>query len=367
MAKIPSNVLMFATGGTDLYEAAVDYWRHYRAVNFGAKNLVYNSSISLDEKESKLNTGLRKEITRVANMGDLSGIPLEQWANHPVVQWAAFAVVSAVLDSLLPETIIDSIGMYSEVRTGGFGDNFSFEIRPRDLFTTTKFSRGRRVTEVQKQFNGMKTITPEPHAITVGVSLYRVLSGKEDLGNFVNRAVRSMETEMAKDAYNAFYAAFNALPSTASTGLRVSGYTQDDLVDLCQRVTGWNQGQKAVIIGTQRALVNILPTSDVNYRYDVESPFVKVGYLQTAFGYDVVPIPQIMDWTTPFGTLIANNRIWIMSPSAGKPVKVCLEGSTLSNTTGIFDAANLQQTSTLFKNWGVGVVASSVAAQIELA
>jgi hypothetical protein len=30
MVRIPSNVLAFANGKTDLYEAFVDYWRHYR-------------------------------------------------------------------------------------------------------------------------------------------------------------------------------------------------------------------------------------------------------------------------------------------------------------------------------------------------
>lgn len=363
MVRIPSNVLAFANGKTDLYEAFVDYWKHYRHTQ-GAKNMVFDASVSLDEKEAKINDAMKKEIMRVANVGDMSAFPVEQWAGHPVIQWASFAVVSALLDTVIPDSVIDSIGMFSEVRTGGFSDSFSFEIKPRDLFTVSKAGRGRRVANVQKQFNGMVTIIPEPRALTVGVSLHRVLAGKESLAEFVSRAIRSMEHEMAKDCYTLFSATMDALSNTATTGLRVAGYSQDALTDLAQRVSVWS-GQKAVICGTQRALANILPANS-NYRYDIESSMVKIGYVQTAFGYDIMSIPQIADWKTPFGTLISDERIWILSPASGKFVKLCIEGSTLTNTTGIYDAANLQQTTTLWKSWGVGVASSSVAGVITL-
>jgi hypothetical protein len=363
MVRIPSNVLVFANGKTDLYEAFIDYWKHYRS-NQGAKNLNFDASMSFDEKENKINEAMKKEIMRVANIGDMSALPVEQWASHPVMQWASFAVVSALIDSVVPDSIIDSIGLFSEVRTGGFGDSFSFEIKPRDLFTVSLAGRGRRVANLQKQYNGSKTILPEPRMITVGVALHRVLAGKESLADFVGKSIRSMEYEMTKDCYTLFAATMDALSNTATTGLRVAGYTQDAITDLCGRVSAWS-GAKAVVCGTQRAVANVLP-SNSNYRYDIESPFVKIGYVQTAFGYDVLSIPQIPDWKVNFGTLIADNRLWILSPGSGKFIKLCIEGSTLSNTTGIYDAANLQQTSTLWKSWGVGVVSSSVAGIITL-
>jgi hypothetical protein len=364
MARIPSNVLAFANGKTDLYEGFVDYWRHYRNSQ-GNKNIdKFDASVSLDEKELKINKAMREEIIRVANVGDMSAYPVEQWASHPVMQWASFAVVSALIDTILPETMIDSIGMYTEVKTGGFGDSFEWTVRPRDLFYVTKAGYDKRAFPAMKQFNNVVTLIPEPHAVSVQVALHRVLAGKEDLGSFVMKAARSMETEMTKEAYSCFYTAMEALPNTATTGLRVAGYTQDALIDMAQRVSGWNMS-KAIVVGTARALASVIP-SNSNFRFDLESSYVKIGWIPTIGSYDLMVMPQVPDWQTPFGTLIANNRLWILSPAAGKPVKLCIEGSTLSQTGGVYDNADLSMSSTLWKSWTTGIAASHVAGIITM-
>ena len=48
-------------------------------------------------------------------------------------------------------------------------------------------------------------------------------------------------------------------------------------------------------------------------------------------------------------------------------VKVFIEGSTLSNVDGSYANANLQQTATLYKSYGVGAISSALAGVIELA
>ena len=44
-----------------------------------------------------------------------------------------------------------------------------------------------------------------------------------------------------------------------------------------------------------------------------------------------------------------------------------VEGSTLSNVEGTYANANLQQTATLYKSYGVGAISSALAGVIELA
>lgn len=367
MIKFPSNVLTFAAGNDEavaLYESFVDYWQHYRH-NQGNKNVGFSAELSFDEKESKLNAALKKEILRVAGIVDIQKFPLEQWANHPVIKWAAFAVVSALVDMVLPQSMVENIGAYTDVKVGGFGDSFAFEVKPRDLFVVSKAGRSQRVAQIQKQFNGMVTIIPEPYAVTTGVSMYRVLAGKESLAEFVAKMVRAMEIEMTKQAYTLFNTTAAALSNTASTGLRIAGFTSDSFIDLCQRVSGWNQGAKAVAMGTARALQNVLPT-DANYRYSLSDSYVTLGYVPTYATYDLLVVPQVMDWTNPFASLIDDTHIWILSPSSQKILKLCLEGSTLSNTTDYYDSASLQQTSTIWKSWGLGVCTNSVMGLIEL-
>ena len=266
---------------------------------------------------------------------------------------------------ILPEVMIDSIGMYSDVRTIGWGDSAAFDIKPRDLFVVSKAGRAKRTTELHKQFEGQVTLIPEPRQIAVTVSLYRVLSNKESLAEFVMKAVRSMESQLTVDTYNTFATAMNALDNTAGTGLRTAGFTQAEFVRLSQTVRAWNGGANPIAIGTQAALANILP-ADANYRYDLSSDYVKMGYIRNFQQTDILMLPQVATWETPFDLRLADNRIWIVSPSAQKLVKVVLEGSTLAYTDDVYKNANLLQNSNLVKSWATGIATNAVAATIEL-
>jgi len=263
MVKIPLNVLQFATD-TSPYEMFVDYWRHYSSFN-SKKTLEFSqirkdgTPLSFAEKELEMNAALKREIARVSQVNIDPSIPLEQWASHPSVRWASFAVVSALIDTILPEVLVDSIGLYSDTKFAGFGDSFSFDIKSRDLFVISKSGHGQKASEVHKQFDTTVTVVPVPHQITVQVALYKVLAGKESLAEFVAKAIRSIESQMTVDTYNVFATAMGALTTTTDAYMKVVGYSQDALIALGQRVSAWNGGAKVILAGTQRALQYVLP------------------------------------------------------------------------------------------------------------
>lgn len=362
---ISDKLIKFAAGDIDLFKAFYDYWQHSR-YNAGvttaqfAKNDMNGNPISFAEKEALLNKALLQTIIRRSGVPYATESTVEQWFNHPVVRHETFAVVSALVDLILPEAVIESIGLYTDVLTIDYGDSARFEIKPRDLFVVSKAGHGQKTAEVKKQFNGQVTLVPEVHEITVGVSLYKVLSGKESLADFVAKAAKSIEVQMSLDAYNAFATALAALPSTATTGLQIAGYSQSGLTRLCEQVSAWNQGAKATIVGTRLALASVLP-DDANYRYTLDSEYVKMGFIKNAFGFDVMMLPQVADFTTPWGLTLANDRLWVLSPSTQKLLKLAIEGNMLSNTTDTFQNADLTQTTTMWKNWAVGVATNATA------
>lgn len=373
--KFPSQVVNFA-GEANLqpYRQFADYYNHYRSMN-GAKNVEFQTtttnadgqsvSISFGEKENAMNSALKREILRIAGITNFDQFPVETWASHPTLKWATFAVVSAMIDMILPDSIIENIGMYSDVRTIGWGDSAAFDVSPRDLFIVSKAGKSKRTTELHKQFKGQVVILPEPREMTVFVSLMKVLAGKESLAEMAVKMTKSFEIALTYDVYDAFVTAMGNVSNTASTGLRTAGFTTAEFVRLSQTVGAWNGGAKPIAVGTQAALANILPL-DANYRYDIASDFVKVGYVRNFMGTDVMMLPQIADYTTPFGLKLADDKIWIVSPSSQKLVKVVLEGSALSYTSDVYANANLVQTSTLIKSWGMGIATNAVAAQINL-
>lgn len=369
MIRVPNNAMKFASGDK-LYVMFADYWNHSLA-NAGAKNVSYEttrkdgSTISFSEKEFEMNKALKAEIMAFAGISNMDAFPLETWASHPTLKWAAFAIVSALIDMVIPDALIQSTGLYADVRAIGWGDSASFEVKPRDLFVVSKHGKAQRYAQQQKQFNGQVTMVPEMREMSVEVSLYKVLAGKESLADFTAKAVRSLEVDMARDVFTTFNTAMGALDNAGDDLLRIAGYSQTNLVTLGQKVTAWNGGQKAMIVGTQLALQNVLP-ADANYRYTLESDYVKLGYIQNVFGFDVMMLPQVADYRTPFKTLLDDTKLYVISPSANKLVKVVMEGSTLANVDSVYQNANLTQSATFWKSWASAIATNSVAGCITL-
>lgn len=365
MIRIPNSVLKFAEGHNDLYEAFSDYYNHNAETKHKVEGLVFNKEQKFSAKEKDINDMFESEVKRV------SGVPwsfsTRTMATNPQVAWASFAIVNKLIDVVLPETIIQSMGMYTDVKLVGPGDSLSVDIMPRDLFVVTKAGRGRRHGESQKQYKGQVTIVPEFRDVTVKVAFYRVLAGEESLADFVMKAVRSIETQMTYDAYTAFDTAMAALPTTpAGAEMKVTGFTQDAAIRIAQTVTAFNNGNKAVFVGTARALQNMLPTINQNYRYMLDSDYVKMGYVKTYFDYDVMVLPQVANWTQPHKLFLNDNAIYVLSPSAGKIIQLALETESITITDGVFDNADLSQQATIKKAWGLAVATNAVAGTILL-
>lgn len=368
--KLPASVVAFASGQTKLYENFVDYWNHYRALN-GDSHCSYRevddqgNKISFAQKEDAVGKLFVKEIGAKANI-DVTSMSAEQLCTHPVLSWAAVNIASQLIDAVLPDTLITSTSAYAEIKQIGLGETAVFDIRPRDLFPVTKAGRlGMREAEMHKGFDVQRTINPVDHMITVGVSLYRVLNGSENLASFTVKALRSIETEMTKDIYTAFATGMAALSTDATTGLQVTGYTQADLTKLAQKVESFSGGSKAIVVGTKVALANILP-SDTNVRADIASDYVKLGYVRTIAGIDTFELPQVADWTNPFSVYLSDSSLWVIAPGTDKIVKCVIGGSIISNVTGQFDSSLLMQNATFHKFWAAGVATSSVGGLITL-
>ena len=77
-------------------------------------------------------------------------------------------------------------------------------------------------------------------------------------------------------------------------------------------------------------------------------------------------LPQVADIATPFKLLLDDTRLYVVSPSAQKILKLVIEGSTMSTVDQPFQNANLTQAATIFKSWGTAVSTNSIAGLIAL-
>ena len=363
------SIVKFANGNDTTLKFAErfrDYYFHFMS-EVAKKNLgTFDSSVSLQAKEDRINKDFMTEVQRFANFQIPENLEPAHIVTHPTIGWAAFAIVDMLIQAVLPETIVNSIGTYTDIRNIGWGDSAQFEIKPRALMTISTAGHGQRTTFRQKEFSSNKTLLPVNHDITVYASLYKVLAGKETLADYVRKAILSMDTEMTRDAYSAFHAGLNG--ADYPSALVKTGYTQDTLLNLCQVVPAYNQGDKAVIVGTTAALSKVLPDNAAGYIIVTNSEAIGIQLIRNFFEYDVLMLPQVATANyQDYGLLLDDKEIYVISPSTDKLVKGVVEGVTLNNSNNYYDNANLTSNSTINKSWAFEFVSNATAGLLKLA
>lgn len=359
--------ICFSSNENIVNAAFKDYMGQYMTEVAKRKGYIYDNTVSFAEKETKINKLMMDEITRLSGLNFSNGVVSpEMIASNPNLRWAAFAVVNSLIDMIVPEVLDKSIGIYTEQRVGAYGDSFSFTVEPNDLFYVSKVGHDQRTTEFQKQFVGQMTIVPENRALSVSVNFYKVLCGKESLAKFVMKAILSLEAQITKEVYVAFDTAMGQIPTTEEEdNLHLSGWNADSAVRIAQTVSAYNNGADPVFIGTKLALNKAVP-DNANYRYDIESDFVRVGYLRNFMGYDALEMKQVADWKNPHKLVLDDNRIYVVSPAYGKIVKLCYEGSSRTTTRDFEDAADLTASTTIFKSYGIGIATNALVGVIDI-
>ena len=353
MIRIPDNVLKFSNGNVDLYKAWGDYFNHYRAVNFKA-NVDYDRSVSFEEKTEKLHKTIEARIGEVAGINN-TGFSDAVWKTNPNYRWATFAVIGSMIDMVIPEVVVDDFMQFAEVRNGGFGDNFVFDIASSDLFIVTKGANGKRHTFAQRQFNGQTSLVPEPRMVTVEEDLYRVLCGKSNLAEYAMKCALAMEKELSIDVYKAINDTYATLP----TNFNEASFTVDGFVTLAQRVQAANGGARCVVFGTKLGLSKILPSNDY-LKMQLGDTYNRMGYLTTFMGVDLFEIPQkIDDAAGDYSFALEDDKLYFISTGVQKLVKIGFEGETITITDGQYANANLTQATTLQKRWAVGIATNA--------
>lgn len=348
MGTLSNEIVKFAGGDTTFFDAFQDYYFHYNTANGRGKLGTFSEGITLEEKSKKIHNAFFAEVEKRSGISRDGNV--DAWAANPNVIWAAFAVVNATINSVLPLTINPSIGRWTDLRFVDYGDVVHYRITPRTLYTTSLGAHGERTTFRQKKFDGDLVIVPKEHIVTVFTDMYRVLAGKEDLANFVRLVVISIETEMTRDAMNALNVGMAA--GTYPAALSYTGaFDPVKLVQISETVQAYNFGSAPIIMGVSTALMKVLPDSTLGFREFVNGDAGSVMYLRDFYGYQLIQLPQVSNGNyTDFGLAMDPNTLYIVSPAMDKLVKGVVS-NTLTNSNQFYDNADITQNFTMRKDW----------------
>jgi len=363
--KIQNHIMKFVADGGDSMEALFrsfkDLYSHALSKS-GVKGLTFEN-LDYSEKEKAVSSAMVEEIIRRANLPADAKNDLEKYVNYPTMAWATFAVISNLVDSIIPVSLDTAIGNWAEIQYNpGYGNVYEFRTRFNGFLKVTKFSRGKRLAELQRTNVGVFRLTPELHALSADVDLYRLIMGIDSVADLAILVARSMTNAIAQETLIAFSGAVANLPDDPDLGLVATGYTQQDLMQIAGRVQAWTGGATPMVIGTRLALSYVLP-SEATPLIDTDSRYVENGYLTTAFGLPMFVLPQVAG-AEPFGTALSDEYIYIM-PVENKPVKVAIGGEMQAVDNGRM-FADLKTVVSLFKEFAVGIPTDPVFGAIKV-
>lgn len=340
---LSNEIITFAAGNTEFYEKFAKYYNNQDKVTQEHRDEIHNLFFSEIER--------RSGVARTAENANA-------WAANPMVQWACYSVIDATVNSILPQTLNSSIGVFTDLRFTSYGDIVKFRVKPRTLFTVSKGGHGERTSFRQKKYDGDVVVAPVEHIVTTYVDMYRVLAGKEDIAEFVRLVIMSIETEMGKDAAAALNAGLTA--ATYPSELKVTGaFSAENLIQLGETVQAYNYGMRPVILGTSAALAKVTPDSALGFRGNWDASNGTVHVMKDFYGFTLMVLPQFAAGSNPAaGLALPDNVLYVISPNSDKLVKAVVSQS-LTNSNNFYDNADLTQNFTMRKEWGMEFIGAA--------
>lgn len=272
---------------------------------------------------------------------------------------ATFAIVDALVNSVLPLTINPSVGLFTDMRYVSYGDMVHFKVMPRSLFVVSDGAHGERTSFRQMKAQGDVLVTPKEKIVTVFTDMYSVLAGKQDLAELVRLVVVSIETRMTTDAIGALNTGMAV--GTYPAALSVQGaFSTQTLINLGQKVQAYNYGAKPVLMGTASALSKVIPDSALGYRMYADAVGGSVNIFKDFYGFTLMELPQVATGDYQNYTLaMPDDTIYVISPSMDKLVKGVISNA-LTNSNQFYDNADLTQNFTYRKDWDFAFLSAAV-------
>lgn len=337
----------------DLIPAWRDYVTHYRAEHFSTKK-IYDTTKDLHTKELLVNKAIDAEVSRAAGLSNLncSLVGKQALITNPMYIWATFAVVNKLVDVVTPDVVAEDFYAFANVQTVGKGNNGSFTIKSSDLFEVEVNGNSRRHVSAQKQFTGTKTLTPVNHTITTQVDLYRVLAGEESLAEYAMKIILSIESEIALDIAYAMQDSFD----TRTANFKESSFTPVAFKTLATRVGAANGGSRAIAVGTEIGLMDVMPQDDY-LKLGLGETYNSIGYLPVFLNTPLLALAQKIDWSSAdYDFAISNKFIYFVSPGLQKLVQIVFEDEGLVIADNVFANNNLTQNASMHKAWKTGLI-----------
>lgn len=177
-----------------------------------------------------------------------------------------------------------------DFRNIALGDQNLFLVEDNNLFVVADTAEGTQAVRRQRLGGSTETSIPTTmKTVRIYEELNRVLSGRVDFNYFINKVAESFRQKLLNDIYalwgNATAADLGGVVYFPAAGT----YDEDELLDLISHVEAAAGGKTATIVGTKKAVRNLIPSILGN---EGKTDLYNLGYFGKFFGTPVVVTPQ---------------------------------------------------------------------------
>jgi hypothetical protein len=280
---------------------------------------VYKKEVPVNFSISDMEGTLREEFRKLA----------PDFNTYRRNQLDIFELMQEVIDEVAPKRILDTIGMFAEVKAYGQGQKARFKVkkgRNNIKRFITKVGLG-GVFERVRLDSDIVDVTTHAYGGAAYVELEQFLDGAIDFAELTDLIVRGIEDAIYKEIQAALIATYASLP--AANKHAASSFVSAEMKRIINTVKAY--GGNATIICTPEFAGTITP--DVNFMADAtKAELNDQGYIGRFAGANVVVLPQSFEDATN-SVKVFNPQFAFVIPSGGaadeKIVKVALEGQSI--------------------------------------
>lgn len=252
----------------------------------------------------------------------------------------------------------DFFEQFVDYRNLALGDESSFYIEDNSLFTVNTVADGINKTLRQRiNIGSSETVGTSLRKINAFEELNRLLAGRINIIDFIDRIKRSFVAVRAEAIYDTFAGAVEKLPATFK---KTGTFKEEDMLELIAHVEA-STGGEAIIIGTKTALAKVDTAEKSDAALERKN---QIGFYGVFNGTPMMEIKQIhKHGGYEFG--ISDNDLWVVT-SNDKPIKFVTEGDAIFEQGTALSNADQTIDIMAAERWGVAVVLNQNYANYKL-
>lgn len=278
--------------------------------------------------------------------------------NYKAIRDGKCSGLFTLVEEILQRTVVEGLtqddyfNALVDFRNVALGDKNEFVVKDKIMFVVSDAAEGTQGIRRQRLGGQEKTSIPTRFKVVkIYEELNRVLAGQVDFNEFIQAVAESFRKKLLDDIY-ALWNGATADDFGGTTYFPAAGsYDENALLDLIAHVEAAAGGKPATIIGTKKALRNLMPSI---VGVEVKSDMYNMGYVGKFYGTSVVMTPQRHKVNST--EFVFDDNVITIIAGDDKPIKCVYEGQSTILVGDPTAHEDLTQEYTYGEKYGLGII-----------